>query len=231
MAGHSNHEAQRRRRRAEVACIAGIVLSAAYSLALIPVAPSLLGTDPVLLEALRGSIPAMVAAGAFARVGDASLVLAVLAPLPTLLIFDPFFWWAGKLWGPRAGELLAGGSPRTGRWVESAGRQTERLGGIAVVLAYYLPIPSVLIYAAAGWTGMSLKRFIALDTLGALTWVGVNVGLGYALGRDAVDVAKAISRYSLIVSLGLTALIVIVIVWRNRRAARRSPAEPAARAR
>jgi membrane-associated protein len=216
-----------RRRRAERICIAGIALSAVYSLALIPVAPRLLGTDPVLLEALRGSTPAMVAAGAFARVGEASLVLAALAPLLTLVIFDPFLWWAGRLWGPRAAEMLAGNSPRARRWIVRAGRHNDRLGGAAVVLAYYLPIPSAIIYAAAGWTGMGLRRFLVLDTIGAGLWIALNVGLGYAIGQGAVDVAKSISRYALYVSIAVFVLVFLIAMRRAQRDETRPPSEPA----
>src|ERR1700760_3774754 len=85
------------RRRAEIACVTGIAAKSVFALALLPLTPSLLGTDPVLLEALRGSTSALASGGAFARVGEASLPLALLAPLPTLLFITPFFWWAGRL--------------------------------------------------------------------------------------------------------------------------------------
>jgi len=215
-----------RRRRAERICIGGIALSAIYSLALIPVAPRLLGTDPVLLEALRGSTPAMVAAGAFARVGEASLVLALLAPLFTLVVFDPFLWWAGRLWGPRAARMLSGNSPRARRWVERAGRGHERLGDAAVVLAYYLPIPSAIVYAAAGWTGMSLRRFLVLDVIGAALWIALNVGLGYAIGQGAVDVAKGISRYALYVSIAVFVIVFLITMRRAQRDERQSRSDP-----
>src|ERR1700690_709710 len=80
------------RRAPEVAFGTAIGVKTVVALALLPLVPSLVGTDPVLLEALRGSTSAMAAGGAFARVGQASLVLAVLAPLPTLLFATPFFW-------------------------------------------------------------------------------------------------------------------------------------------
>ena len=83
------------------------------------------------------------------------------------------------------------------------------------MLAYFLPVPSAIIYAGAGWSGMSLRRFIALDLVGTLLWVGTNVGLGYGIGQSAVDVAKAISRYGLILTI---ALVVVVFVVAARRA-------------
>jgi membrane-associated protein len=207
-----------RRRRAEIACVTGIALKTVFALALLPLVPSLLGTDPVLLEALRGSTSAMASGGAFARVGQASLVLAVLAPLPTLLFATPFFWWAGRLWGPQAAATLGGGHPKAQKWAQRSGAHLERFGGFAVALAPFLPIPSSFVYAAAGWTGMSLRRFMVFDLVGMLSWIGLIVGLGYAVGHPAVRVAKAISHYALLATFAIVAIALAVGVVRGRRA-------------
>jgi len=215
------HDAGVTRPRAEVLCIAGLSLTTLYTLALIPVAPSLLGKDPVLLELLRGSTPAMVAGGAFARVGRASLVLALLAPVLTLMMADPLLWWAGRIWGPNvAGVIVGNRGRRGGRWIERANRWSERYGSWAVIFSYVLPVPSALIYAGAGWTGMRLRRFLVLDLIGVALWIAINVGLGYLVGQSAVDVAKAIGRYSLYVSIGL---VVIIVAVSSRRRARDAP--------
>jgi membrane-associated protein len=205
-----------RRRLAEIACVTAIVAKSAFALALLPLTPSLLGTHPVLLEALRGSTSAMASGGAFARVGEASLVLAVLAPLPTLLFATPFFWWAGRLWGPKAASTLVGGHPNAENWAQRSGAHLERFGGLAVALAPFLPVPSALIYAAAGWTGMSLRRFLIFDLLGMLAWIGLIVGLGYAIGHPAVHVAKAISHYGLLITIALVAVALAIAVLRAR---------------
>jgi membrane-associated protein len=201
-------------RRARAICVAVLALQAVYSLALLPAVPSLLGRDPVLLEALRGSTAAMVAGGAFARIGEASLVLALLAPLPTLLMSDPFLWWAGRLWGPEVAHFIGGRGPRGRRRAERGVRWLTRYGSWAVVLGYFLPVPTALIYAAAGWTGMRLRRFLLLDLAGTSLWVGLVVGLGYAIGRSAVDVAHAITHYSLLLTLVLVAVTVVVVGFR-----------------
>src|SRR6202012_5387591 len=210
-----------RRRLAEIACVAGIAAKTVFALATLPLVPSLLGTHPVLLEALRGSTSAMAAGGAFARVGEASLVLAVLAPLPTLLFATPFFWWAGRLWGPKAASTLVGGHPNAANWAQRSGAHLERFGGLAVALAPFLPVPSALIYAAAGWTGMSLRRFLIFDLVGMLAWVGLIVGLGYEVGPPAVHVAKAISHYGLLITIALVAITVVIAVLGARRNADR----------
>jgi membrane protein DedA with SNARE-associated domain len=207
------------RRRAKIACVTGIALKTVFALALLPLTPSLLGTDPVLLEALRGSTSAMASGGAFARVDEASLVLAVLAPLPTLLFATPFFWWAGRLWGPKAAATLGGGHPNAEKWAQRSGAHLERFGGLAVTLAPFLPLPSSFVYAAAGWTGMSFRRFMVFDLVGMLSWIGVIVGLGYAVGHPAVQLAKAISHYALLFTVAVVAIVIAVGVLRARRAA------------
>lgn len=208
------------RSRAERLCIAGLAATTLYTLALIPVAPSLLGSNPVLLELLRGSTPAMVTGGAFARVGQASLALALLAPLPTLMMADPLLWWAGRIWGPSvAGMLIGDRGERGRRLTDRATRWAERYGSWAVVFSYVLPLPSALVYAGAGWTGMRLRRFLALDLVGVALWILLNVGLGYLIGQSAVDVAKAIGRYSLYVTIALV-VVIFVVASRRGRAAR-----------
>ncbi len=220
---------QARRRRAEIACVTGIALKTVFALVLLPLTPSLLGTDPVLLEALRGSTSAMASGGAFARVGEASLVLVVLAPLPTLLFATPFFWWAGRLWGPQAAATLGGGHPNAEKWAQRSGAHLERYGGLAVALAPFLPIPSSFVYAAAGWTGMSLRRFMVFDLIGMLSWIGLIVGLGYAVGHPAVQVAKAISHYGLLITIAVVAIAIAIGVLRARWAAGRASPPPSDR--
>lgn len=209
----------RHRRRAEIACVTGIAVKTVFALVVLPLTPSLIGTHPVLLEALRGSTSALASGGAFARVGEASLVLAVLAPLPTLFFVTPFFWWAGWLWGPKVVATLGGGHPKAERWAQRSGAHLERFGGLAVALAPFLPIPSSFIFAAAGWTGMTLRRFIVFDLAGLLAWIGLIVGLGYAVGHPAVQVAKAISHYALLITVAIVAIAIAVGALRARRAA------------
>src|SRR5947209_2690909 len=211
-----------RRRRAEIACVTGIGLKTVFALLLLPLTPSLIGTDPVLLEALRGSTSAMASGGAFARVGEAPLVLAVLAPLPTLLFATPFFWWAGRLWGPKAAATLGGGNPNAEKWARRSGAQLERFGGLAVALAPFLPVPSSFVYAAAGWTGMSLRRFMVFDLVGVGSWIGLIVGLGYAVGDPAVQVAKAVSHYALLITVAVVAIAIAVAALRTRMGAARA---------
>jgi membrane-associated protein len=60
-----------------------------------------------------------------------------------------------------------------------------------------------MIYAAAGWNGMRLRRFLLLDLAGAALWVVPIVGLGYAIGHPAVDLARQITHYGLLLGLAI----------------------------
>ena len=86
------------------------------------------------------------------------------------------------------------------------------------MLAYYLPLPTVLIYAASGLSGLRLRTFLALDLLGTLLWVGPAVGLGYAIGKPAVDVVHQIDHYSTVLTI-IVVLVLIGVRARKRRLA------------
>ncbi|HEX3929924.1 MAG TPA: DedA family protein [Nocardioides sp.] len=205
--------------RADIAIALLIGLCVAYSLVLWPLVPALIGSHPLLLEIVGGSTLAEVTMGAHSRLGELPLWIAVVAAVPGSMMFDWVFWWAGRRWGDRALHMLLG-RPTTPRGLarrEARSARLERMAGrfgpAAVVLAYYLPLPSLLIYAAAGLSGMRLRTFLALDVVGTLLWVGPVVGLGYAIGRPAVDVVHRIDHYATI----LTIVVIVLVIGAQAR--------------
>ena len=203
--------------RADRFLIAAIALSSLYLLAWIPLTPVLVADHPVLLELFKGSMSGMVTMGAKSRIGEASIVVAVLAAIPGLMIFDWIYWWAGRRWGRNAIDLFLGNHPKAAARAARIERIFHRYGWIAIVVAYFQPIPNVLFYAAAGWTRMRLIPFLLLDLVGCLLWIALCVGLGYAIGQEAVDVAKAVGRYALWVTIGLVVVVVARQMWVQRR--------------
>lgn len=196
-------------RRIDVLLWAGITLSGIYYLALLPFRASLVGTHPVLLELLNGSTEAIVSGAAFARVGHGSLAVVLLAAIPGMMKFDLLYWFAGRLWGERIILLLSGRRKHGPRFIAQVHRWGRWFTWPAVILAPFLPIPTPLMYAVAGWAGMSFVTFLILDVIGTMLWAGMLAGLGYALGHHAVVVAQTISRYGLWISIGLVVLVVV----------------------
>jgi membrane-associated protein len=207
--------------RADRIIVAGIAVAGLYGLALLPLIPLLGSSHPALLELVRGSTASIINMGARARVGETSFVLAVLLGVPSVMMFDWLFWWAGRRWGDRVFIWLLG------RDDEKAKRRLTRLhwyerrfGPLAVVLAPVLPIPSALVYAAVGDGGMRLAIFLVLDLTGTVLWAGLLATLGYQLGQSAVDVSDAIAHYSLWATLALVAAVITVQAVRARAAQR-----------
>ncbi|MFZ0080726.1 MAG: VTT domain-containing protein [Trebonia sp.] len=204
-------------RRVDVLLWAGITLSGIYYLALLPFRASLVGTHPVLLEVLNGSTEAIVSGAAFARVGHGSLTVVLLAAIPGLMKFDLLYWLAGRIWGERIILLLSGRRKHGPRFMARVQRWGWKFTWPAVVVAPFLPVPNVIVYATAGWAGMSWVTFLVLDAIGSLLWAGMLAGLGYTLGQHAVTVAQTVSRYGLWISIGIVVLIVIGQVRNSRR--------------
>jgi membrane protein DedA with SNARE-associated domain len=203
--------------RADMILMGGIVLSGLYLLALMPLTPSMVYDHPVILELLKGSMTAMITMGAKARIGEASLLVAVLAAIPGLMWFDWLYWWAGKRWGKRAIDVFLGNHPKAVQRTHQLERLLERFGWLAIVIVYFQPVPNALVFAGAGWSGMRLRTFLVLDFISKLLWIAFCVGLGYALGQGAVDVAKAVSRYALYFTVGIVVLVLARQWWKSRR--------------
>src|SRR3954447_19664363 len=72
---------------------------------------------------------------------------------------------------------------------------------------------------------MRLITFLILDLIGSLLWIALCVGLGYAIGQRAVDVAHAVSHYALWATIALVVGIIVRQVWlaQRRQPARSSP--------
>jgi membrane protein DedA with SNARE-associated domain len=74
---------------------------------------------------------------------------------------------------------------------------------------------------------MSFRRFMVFDVVGMLSWIGLIVGLGYAVGHPAVQLAKVISHYALLITLAAAAVLIAVGVLRTRTAATKAAARSA----
>src|SRR3954452_11883873 len=133
--------------RTDKVIIALMVVAGALPLALWPLVAALVSSRPALLEFIRGSTASIINMGARARIGETSIVLAVLLGVPSLMMFDWVFWWAGRRWGDAVFVWLLGGpGPKTQQRLDRLHRIEAKVGPFAVVFAYLLPIPAALVY-------------------------------------------------------------------------------------
>jgi membrane protein DedA with SNARE-associated domain len=165
-----------------------------------------------------------VAIGALAATGQGWWPLGLLLGIIGSIKFDPIYWWAGKLWGRGLIEIVAGRSARAARNADRAERLAVRFGPLAIFTTYVLPLPSAVVYATLGATGMSLTRFLLWDAGSALVTRAFFIWLGFQLGEPAVAVVELIAKYSWYLSIGLLVVVIVNLVIQSRR--RRSGAAP-----
>src|SRR6266516_1917642 len=136
-------------RPADIFCWLAIVLSGLFYWLLLPLRVSLVGTHPVVAELLNGSTESIISAAAFARAGDGTLAVGLLAAIPGLMKFDALYWWAGRLWGERF-IMARPGSQRMAKHMTRVRRSGRKFTWPAVLVSSFLPIPRAIIYAIAG---------------------------------------------------------------------------------
>lgn len=212
-----------RPRPAEIVCGTGLVLGIVAAYVFIALTPSLLAHHGILLEALAGTNAAIVTGGALARDGRDSLLLVILAPLCTVLLYDIFYWWAGSLWGGKVAALYSRNNPRMAKWIDRAERFVRRGGVWTLAVGYYLPIPNYMIFLSCGTSGMPLWTFLLGDIIGMLLWEALLVSLGWAIGHPAVRVVDEIGHYSLRITVALVVILIVIGAFRGSRARRRTP--------
>ncbi|MBP2368945.1 DedA family protein [Pseudonocardia parietis] len=181
----------------------GVIAVMALSM---PLRPFLLASHPVALSFVTGSLSAIGAGAAFARIGEVELWLVIFAGVFGMIKFDWLFWLAGRRWGPKVVTLFAPGDVAQ-RFVAKV-RGWPRWAMPLVVVGSALPgVPAVAVFALAGLGGMRLTTFLLFDAIGAALITGLVAGLGYGLGQHAVDVVLAVDQYALYISLALIVFV------------------------
>jgi membrane-associated protein len=106
-------------------------------------------------------------------------------------------------------------------YVQRAHEFFEKHGGLAVVLARFVPIVRTFLPFVAGGAGMTYRTFTIYNAVGCILWVGVCVGAGYLFGN--IPIVK--NNFTL-VALGIVAVSLLPLVFELIKAARSSKASP-----
>jgi membrane-associated protein len=164
----------------------------------------------------------LFAAGAIAGTGGLDVRLVTVLLIVAAILGDAVNYSVGRYVGPRIFRS-ADRSSRLQRMLnrehlDKAHAFFERHGGKAIVLARFAPIIRTFVPFVAGAGSMSYPAFAFYNVTGAILWVGVCVGAGYAFGQ--VPIVK--ENFS-IVALGIVGVSLLPIVfewWKHMQAAR-----------
>ena len=162
----------------------------------------------------------LFAAGALAATGALDVTMASVVVLAAAIIGDAVNYAIGRSVG-RQIVRRAESDPRWRRWINPAyvaraHEFFERHGGKAIVLARFMPIVRTFVPFVAGIGEMSYPKFAFYNVAGAVLWVGVCVGAGYAFGN--VPIVR--DNFSL-VALGIVIVSVLPMVFEFIRYRRR----------
>ncbi len=161
----------------------------------------------------------LFAAGALSASGALDVGLVVPLLIAAAILGDAVNYSIGRYLGPRvfSAEDRSGLLHRmlNREHLDRAHAFFEHHGGKAVVIARFVPIVRTFVPFVAGAGAMRYSAFAFFNVAGAILWVGVCVGAGYAFGN--VPIVK--DNFS-IVALGIIAvsLIPIALEWfKNRK--------------
>jgi membrane protein DedA with SNARE-associated domain/rhodanese-related sulfurtransferase len=180
------------------------------------------------------AIPVLLAAGAVAGDGDASLTVLTGLSVAACLLGDMVWFELGRHRGRQALSLLC----RISLEPDACVRKTENLfathGIRALILAKFIPGLSTLAPALAGLFKISIGRFFWYNGVGALLWSLSFLLLGYVLSDQIGYVAEWAVRFgetaATLLALSLAGYVLHKYLHRQKllrelRVARITPAE------
>jgi membrane-associated protein len=129
----------------------------------------------------------LFATGALAATGALNLWVVSVLLFVAAVVGDAVNYAVGRYIGPRiftAGDRSGILHRLLNRdHLNRAHEFFERYGGKAVVLGRFVPIVRTFVPFVAGAGAMTYTTFAFYNVVGAIAWVGVCVGLGYAFGN------------------------------------------------
>lgn len=175
----------------------------------------------VLLGNLGLPVPeeaVLVLAGFLAWGGKLRLTLVVAVGIVSAVVGDNTGYWAGRRYGRVAIERYGRRLFITVERFESMQRFVARYGPLGVFVARFLPGLRFMAGPLAGTAGLSFLPFFISNTLGAIVYAPIMVGLGYAVGYGLGDYVEQLQRVvgeiEHIVVIGLIILTVTLLAWR-----------------
>jgi membrane-associated protein len=150
----------------------------------------------------------LFACGALAATGTLDIWLVTSLLIAAAILGDAVNYAAGRRIGPRIFSV----EDHAGFWHRLLNREHlaeahaffEWHGGRAIVLARFVPIVRTFIPFVAGAGAMTYHSFAFYNVFGAVLWVSLCVGLGYAFGN--VPIVR--NNFSL-VALGIVVVSVL----------------------
>jgi membrane protein DedA with SNARE-associated domain/rhodanese-related sulfurtransferase len=160
------------------------------------------------------ALPFLIAAGALIGTGQMALGTAVLSAVVAAMAGDQLWFELGR----RRGRLVLNWLCRISLEPKSCVRRTEdvfaRHGVKAVIVAKFVPGFSTIAPPLAGIVGLSVPRYLVLNGLGTLLWVGTGIGLGIVFSDQLEQALIVSAQIGPTVALAVVAAVIGYVVYK-----------------
>ncbi|HET8579118.1 MAG TPA: DedA family protein [Methylomirabilota bacterium] len=156
--------------------------------------------------------------------GHLSLWIVLVVGVVSAVVGDNIGYWVGRRWGKARMTRYAHWALGHPERLDSMRAFVARRGPLAVFLARFIPGVRFMAGPLAGSLGLHFGPFFVANVLGAMIYVPVAVGLGYAVGYGLGEYVERLRRLvgdverALLVGVLLGA--VVVLGWRTLRTLR-----------
>jgi membrane-associated protein len=150
-------------------------------------------------------------------IGGISLPLLTTLLIVAAILGDAVNYWIGYKLGPK---VFAREDSRllNKKHLLRAQEFYERYGGKTIILARFVPIVRTFAPFVAGVGRMNFFRFWMFNIIGAIAWVGICIGAGYAFGN--VPFVKKHFELVIVAIIAISVMPMVVEFVRAKRAAK-----------
>jgi len=163
----------------------------------------------VFLEQLGLPLPALpwlLAAGALSATGQFNLASGTAVAVIACLLADAAWFYLGRYRGNAVLALLCRISLEPDSCVRRTQNVFTKYGMKGVLVAKFIPGMSTVAPPLAGMSGTSAARFLFVDGLGSLLYVGCLLSVGYLFNRQIDQIVAALAR------IGGSALSLVLVI-------------------
>ncbi|HBP51102.1 MAG: hypothetical protein US68_C0004G0036 [Candidatus Shapirobacteria bacterium GW2011_GWE1_38_10] len=155
----------------------------------------------------------LFAAGALtASMGVFDIKLLWLLMVAAAFLGDTVNYWIGHFIGPRAFQSKSRFLKK--EYLDKAQAFYDKHGGVAIVLARFVPIVRTFAPFVAGIGKMHYTRFLSFNAVGGLLWVSIMLLSGYFFGN--ISFIKNNFHYVVVVII-LISVVPIFVEWLKSR--------------
>jgi membrane-associated protein len=94
----------------------------------------------------------------------------------------------------------------------------ERYGGVTIIIGRFVPVIRTFAPFLAGVAGMSYRRFLSYNMVGAVLWIGLLVYAGFLFGN--IPWVRRNLAWIVLVFVAVSLIPAALTFWKDRRARR-----------